>query len=72
MRRDNAAVPRSTVTCAVCQRSRTRGSHNRAGDVFICVECQADAEQFIAIQDSICAVGDAGESTDEADKKAHP
>jgi hypothetical protein len=32
MRREDAFVPRSAVTCSVCQRSRTRGSHNLAGD----------------------------------------
>ena len=72
MRRDDAAIPRPAVTCAVCHRSRTRGSHNDAGDVFIYVECQADAKQFVEIQDSIWAVGDAGESTDETDTPAHP
>lgn len=73
MRCEDAAVPRSAVTCVVCQRSRTRGSHNHAGDVFVCAECQADAKQFIAIQDSIWVeAGEAGESTDETDKLAHP
>ena len=72
-RREDAAVPRSAVTCAVCQRRRTRGSHNHEGDVFICAECQADAKQFIEIQDSIWVeVGEAGESTDETDKPTHP
>lgn len=41
------------MICAVCHRSRTRGGRNAAGDVFICTQCQADAAQFIAIQDSI-------------------
>ena len=51
----------------------TPGSHNHARDVFVCAECQADAKQFIAIQDSICVeAGEAGESTDETDKLAHP
>ena len=55
------------VICAVCQRSRTRG--DRAGDVFICAECQADAKQLIDIQDSIWVeateAGDATGGTDE-------
>ena len=73
MTREDAAVLRSAVSCAVCQRSRTRGSHSHAGDVFICAECQADAKQFIEIQDSIWVdAGEAGESTDENDKPAHP
>lgn len=73
MRREDAAMPRSAVTCAVCQRSRTRGSHNHAGDVFICAECRADAKRFIEIQDSIWGeAGAASESTDVTDKPAHP
>jgi hypothetical protein len=51
--REDAAMPRSAVVCAVCHRSPTRGGHNHAGDVFICAECQAGATQFIEIQDSI-------------------
>ena len=43
----------SVAICAVCYRSRSRGGRNAAGDVFICAQCQADAAQFIAIQDSI-------------------
>jgi hypothetical protein len=63
----------SAVTCVVCQRSRTRGSNNHAGDVFVSAECQANAKQFTAIQDSIWVdAGEAGESTDATDKLAHP
>ena len=43
----------SVAICAVCHRSRSRGGRNAAGDVFICAQCQADAAQFIAIQDAI-------------------
>jgi len=50
--RDDDVVAESAVECAVCHRSRTRGAHSETGDVFICDECQADAAQFIAIQDS--------------------
>ena len=72
MRREDAVVPRSAVTCAICQRSRARGSHNHAGDVFICAECQADAKQLIEIQDSIWVeAGETSESSDETDKPAH-
>ena len=72
-RREDAAVPRSVITCVVCQRSRTRGPHSRAGDVFICVECQADAKQLFEIQDRILAeAGEVGESTEGTDNPAHP
>ena len=63
---------RSAVTCALCERLRTRGSHNHAGDIFICAECQADANQFIEIQDSISVQAGEAESTDETKKPAHP
>ena len=39
--------------CAVCHRRRIRGDRTDAGDVFICAGCQADAGQFVAIQDAI-------------------
>ena len=72
-RREDAAVPRPAVTCVVCQRSRSRGPHTRAGDVFICAECQADAKQLFEIQDRIWAqAGEVGESTGGADNPAHP
>ena len=51
--REDVGVTVSAGICAVCQRSRTRGDRNAAGDVFICTQCQADAAQFSAIQDSI-------------------
>ncbi len=38
--------------CAVCHRRRIRGDRTDAGDVFVCAGCQADARQFIAIQDA--------------------
>jgi hypothetical protein len=73
MRREDAVVPRSAVTCAVCQRSPARGSYNHAGDVFICAECQADAKQLIEIQDSIWVeAGETSGSNDETDKPSHP
>jgi len=41
--------------------------------VFVCAECEADAKQFIAIQDSIWVeAGEADESTYETDKLTHP
>jgi hypothetical protein len=65
-------MPRSVVVCAVCRQSRIGGDQNRAGDVFICAECQADATQFIEIQDSIWGEeGAAGASTSDTDKPAH-
>jgi hypothetical protein len=73
MAREDAAMARSAVVCAVCHRSRTRGGHNHARDVFICAECQAGAMQFIEIQDSIWGeAGAAGDSTSDTDKPAHP
>ena len=50
---EDVGVVESAAICGVCHRSRTRGGRNAAGDVFICAQCQADAAQFIAIQDSI-------------------
>jgi hypothetical protein len=50
---EDVGVADSAGICAVCHRSRTRGGRNDAGDVFICAQCQADAAQLIAIQDSI-------------------
>ena len=62
-------MTRSAATCAVCQRLRTRGSRNQAGDVFICAECQEDAKQFIEIQDSIWSkTPEPGTPTTETDK----
>lgn len=43
--------------CAVCRRMRTQGSRDETGRVFICVVCQSDAEQFLAIQDDIYDAG---------------
>jgi hypothetical protein len=51
----------------VCRRSRAQGSNDRALDVFICDECQANAEKLFEIQDSIWP--DAGRSTDETEKQ---
>ena len=50
---EDVGVAESASICAVCHRARTRGIHSDAGDVFICTQCQADAAQFIAIQDMI-------------------
>ena len=73
MRREDGVVSGSAMMCAVCRRKRTRGARNRAGDIFVCVECQADARQFIEIQDSVWReVGEAGESSDDVDKSARP
>ena len=51
--REDVAVAESAVIGAVVIGPRNRGDHNQVGDVFICAECQADATQFIDIQDSI-------------------
>ncbi len=50
---EDVGVVETAGICAVCHPSRIRGGRNDAGDVFICAQCQADAAQFIAIQDSI-------------------
>ena len=72
-RREDVSVARSADLCAVCQRPRTRGSHNHAGDVFICADCEAAAKQFIEIQHSIWVeAGEEGESSDETDNPARP
>ena len=72
-KRDDGVVPPSVETCAVCHRSQTRGSRNQDGDIFICAECQADAEQFIEIQDTLwLKAGFAGESTDGATTPTQP
>jgi hypothetical protein len=48
-----------------------RGSFNDAGDIFICAKCQADAKQFIEIQDSIWAeIAETSPSSDGTDKPA--
>ncbi len=71
--REDAAVPPSAIICAVCQRLRIRGSHNHAGEVFICAQCQADAKQFIEIQDTLWVESrEFAASTDETDEPAHP
>ena len=59
---EDVGVAESAVICAVCRRSNIPGNHSAAGDVFICVRCQADAAQFIAIQDPV--VDDAGQAAD--------
>ncbi len=57
--------------CVVCHRSRGHGSFNDAGDVFICTECQANAKQFLEIQDSIWAeIAEPSDSSDQTDKPA--
>lgn len=48
------ASPRS---CSVCQRLRSRGSFEPAHGIFICVQCELDAKQFLEIQESIWGAG---------------
>ena len=44
-----------------------------AGDVFVCADCEAAAQQFTEIQDSMWVeAGEDGESTDEIDNPARP
>lgn len=48
---ENVGMAHSAVICAVCRRSNVPGNDSHAGDVFICVRCQSDATEFIALQD---------------------
>jgi hypothetical protein len=41
--------------CGACQQPRSRAHDDRSGKVFICIQCEADAEQLIRIQDTIWA-----------------
>jgi hypothetical protein len=72
-KREDGAMPPSVETCVVCHRSQTRGSRNQDGDIFICAECEADAEQFIEIQDTLWPeAGVAGESPNGATTPTQP
>ena len=72
-KREDGAMPPSVETCVVCHRSQTRGSRNQDGDIFICSECEADAEQFIEIQDTLWPeTGVAGESPNGATTPTQP
>jgi hypothetical protein len=53
------------------------GSHDETGEIFICIDCQADAKQFIEIQDSLLGhAGDAreleGEPSNESQRPEQP
>jgi hypothetical protein len=61
-------VPRTSTTCVVCHRLRGHGSFNDAGDVFICTESQANAKQFIEIQDRWAEIAEPSDSSDRTDK----
>lgn len=66
---EDVAVPPSATPCIVCRRLRLHGSFSDSGDVFVCTGCQADAKQFIEIQDSLWAeIADTGGSGDAANK----
>ena len=71
--REDGVVPPAVETCVVCHRLRSSGSRNQDGDVFICAQCEADADQLFEIQDAIwpSAVA-AGEPTDDAATPAQP
>lgn len=56
--REDVGVAESASICAACHRTSIRGDRNHGGDVFICAQCQADAAQLIAIQDSIWGEAD--------------
>lgn len=40
-------------TCAVCHRQRIHGSHDETGAIFICRSCLVEAEQFLAVQETL-------------------
>lgn len=52
---EDFAMAQSEVICDVCRRSNVPGNHSDVGNIFICVRCQSDAAEFIAIQDPIVA-----------------
>lgn len=71
--REEGAVPPSVDTCAACHRFRSIGSSNKDADIFICVQCEAGADQLFAIQDAIWPAADvATESTSGAATPAQP
>ncbi len=51
--REDGGVLSSAETCVVCRRARTSGSFSRDRRLFVCAECEADADQFLAIQDAL-------------------
>jgi hypothetical protein len=56
--REDEAVGDLAV-CVVCRYTRSRGGDDHGtGEVFICTQCQADAAQLFAIQDSIYGASD--------------
>ena len=70
-------MPPAVATCSVCRRQRTRGPRDQTGEIFVCVDCRADAKKFIEIQDAIWdpAVDtdtSADEISNEAEKPEHP
>jgi hypothetical protein len=73
LRREDGIVPGSARTCAVCHRERSLGAVDQSGDLFVCVGCQADAQQFLETQDQIFGgAGATGEESDGIDKPARP
>jgi len=71
--REDGAVPSSVETCVVCHRLRSDGSRNPAGNVFVCTQCEADADQLLAIQDEIWPqVGVADDPTGGGSTPAQP
>lgn len=59
------AVPSAVRTCAVCQRQRIHGFRDETGAIFICRSCLVEAEQFLAIQETLS--GPASEVQKSAD-----
>ena len=61
------------MTFAVCHREQCLGAVDQSGDLFVCVGCQATAQQFLEIQDQIFGgAGSTGAESDDIDKPARP
>lgn len=70
---EDGVVSPSAENCDVCHRLRSSGSRNHDGDIFICAQCEANADQLFEIQDAIWSpTVAAGEPTDEAATPTQP
>lgn len=69
MRCEDVLVAPSATLCIVCRRLQVHGCFSDLGNVFVCTGCEADAEKFIEIQDSLWAeIADTGGSSDALNK----
>ena len=70
---EDLAVPSSVESCVVCHQLRSSGSRNQDGDIFICSQCEADADQLFEIQDGLWpAASTSSEATDETATPEQP